>query len=162
MLSDKMQAELNQRIADELYAWYLYLAISAYFETRALKGFAQWMKAQAKEELTHAMKNYEFLVERAGTVALKAIAQPPATWDSVTAAVQAAYDHEVKVSKIYNQFMDQARAESDHATAAHIQWFNSEQVEEEAQILDLLDRVKMTKESAGGLLVLDHHLGKRE
>jgi ferritin len=162
MISDKMQEQLNQRIADELYAWYLYLAIAGYFETLNLKGFGQWMQAQAKEELVHAMKNYKFLVERGGAIALKAIAAPPVKWDSVTAAVQAAYDHEVKVSKIYNQFMDQAVAESDHATAAHIQWFATEQVEEEAQTLDLLNQVKMTKESVGGLLVLDHHLGKRE
>lgn len=162
MISDKMQAELNQRVADELYAWYLYLSISAYLESQNFTGFSQWMKAQAKEEMTHAMKNYEFLVERGGTVALKAIAQPPAKWESIAAAVQAAYDHEVKVSKIYDQFMDQALAERDHATVAHVQWFVSEQVEEEAQTLDILQRVKLCQGSIGGLFALDHHLGKRD
>jgi ferritin len=162
MISEKIQGELNQRIQDELFAWYLYFAISAYFETQNLKGFAKWMKAQGHEEMAHATRNYDFLIARGSVATLQPLAAPPAKWDSVLAALEAAYAHEQKVSKIYNQFMDLALAEKDHATAAHIQWFVTEQVEEEEQTLDLVLKVKMAHGSTGALLALDHQVGKRE
>lgn len=161
MISAKMQDELNQRINDEIYSWYLYLAMVAYFNDTDLLGFASWMKVQAEEEMKHAMKNYAYLLERGGSVSLKAIAQPTAKWDSALAAIQAAYDHEQKISSIYNKFMDAAIAERDHASVAHIQWFVNEQVEEEASTLEIVRKLKLIKESVGGIFALDHQLGHR-
>jgi ferritin len=161
MLATTMQEEFNQRINDELYSWYLYLALSAYFSTLNLHGFAHWLKVQAGEEMTHAQKNYNYIIERNGTVNLKLIAAPAAAWDSPLAAIKAAYEHEQKVSQIYNRFIEKAMAEKDHAAVVFLQWFVNEQVEEEAQTLDIVQKLEMAKGSTGGLLVLDHHLEKR-
>ncbi len=161
MLSASMQDEFNQRINDELYSWYLYLSMSAYFSSLNLSGFAHWLKVQASEEMNHAMKNREYVIERNSTVVLKAIAAPPVKWDSPLAAFKAAYEHEQKVSQIYNQFIEKAASEKDHASEIFLQWFVNEQVEEEAQTLDILQKLEMTKGSVGGLFALDHHIGKR-
>lgn len=161
MLSSSMQEEFNQRINDELSSWYLYLAMSAYFSSLNLKGFAHWLNIQAEEELIHAKKIYTYLLERNGSIQLKTIAAPPTTWDSPLAAMRFAYDHEQKVSKTYGQFIEKAIVEKDHATAIFIQWFINEQVEEEAQTLEVVQKLEMAKGSAGGLLVIDHHLEKR-
>lgn len=161
MISEKMQGEFNQRINDELYAWYLYLAMAAYFEQDNLKGFAHWMRKQAEEEMGHAMKNHNYLLERGGKVSLKPIAQVPDTWASPLAAFENAYQHEQKVTGIYNKFLELARGEKDHAAEIFLQWFVNEQVEEEAQTVQAVDMLKKIKDSIGGLYQLDHQLGKR-
>ncbi len=162
MLSEKMQNELNQRINDELYAWYLYLAVSAHFEAENLAGMAQWMRAQAQEEMGHAMKNFNFLLERGGRVSLRPVREVPDKWDTPLAAFEAAYQHERKVSKIYADFLELARAEKDHATEIFLQWFVTEQVEEEAQTLAIVEKLKLMHNAPGGLFMLDRELGQRK
>lgn len=162
MLNKKIEAELNQRINDELYSWYLYMAMAAYFEAKNLPGFTNWMKLQAQEEMTHGMKNYHYLLERGGTVKLQTIEEVPHEWNSVLEVFEQAYDHEQKISAIYNEFMEVAKAEKDHACQIYIQWFINEQVEEEANVNAVVERVRMAKDSPGGLFMIDQEMGKRQ
>jgi ferritin len=161
MISEKLQAEFNQRINDEFYAWYLYTAMSAHFERENFKGFAHWMHKQADEEMVHAMKNYHYILERGGKVSLKPIAQVPDTWATPLAAFENAFQHEQKVTAIYNKFIELAQSEKDHAAEIFLQWYVNEQVEEEAQTAQIVDMLNKIKESVGGLYQLDHQLGKR-
>ncbi|MEW6515616.1 MAG: ferritin [candidate division FCPU426 bacterium] len=162
MLNEKMQNEFNQRVNDELYAWYLYLSMAAYFEAENLQGFATWMRKQAAEEMTHAMKNFNYVLERQGKVTLKPLREVPATFASPLAAFEEALKHEQKVTAIYNKFIEMAREEKDHAAEVFLQWFVNEQVEEEAQTSQVVEILKKIKDSIGGLYQLDHRLGKRE
>jgi ferritin len=161
MLSKKMETALNKQINAELYSGYMYLAMSSYFETVNLPGFAAWLKAQAGEELGHAMKLFGYVVERRGTVALDAVDKPPSKWASPLKAFEDVYKHEVKVTGLINKLAELAAAEKDHATGVFLQWFINEQVEEEASADAIVQKLGMIKESSGGLLMLDHHLGKR-
>jgi len=161
MITDNLQSEFNQRINDELYAWYLYTAMTAYFERENFPGFTHWMRKQAEEEMGHAMKNFNYLLERGGKVSLKPIAQVPDRWASPLAAFEDAYKHEQKVTAIYSKFIELAQTEKDHAAEIFLQWFVNEQVEEEAQTLQAVEILKKTKDSVGGLYQLDHQMRKR-
>jgi ferritin len=162
MISKKMQDALNKQINAELYSAYLYLAMAAEFESQNLKGMARWMEVQAKEETSHAKKLYDFVNDRGGRVALKAIDAPPSEWKTPAAAFQAAYEHEQKVSAMINDLVDVARSEKDKAAEVMLAWFVDEQVEEEATASEVAEKLKMIKESANGLFMLDSVLGKRE
>ncbi len=161
MLSKKIQEALNDQINAELYSSYLYLAMQAYFESQAVPGCANWMHCQAQEEIVHAMKIYDFVHERNGKVVLKPIAQPPLTWPSVLAVFKAAYEHEQKVTVRINKLVDLALKESDHATNNFLQWFVSEQVEEEASACGVVDKLKLVGKSGEALFQLDKELGQR-
>lgn len=161
MLSEKMQEALNDQLNAEMYSAYLYLSMEAYFQDKSLTGFANWMRVQTQEELTHAMKFYEFINERGGRVTLKPIDAPPGDWESPLAAFEDAYKHETKVTGLINKLVDLALAESDHATDTFLQWFVSEQVEEEDSVSTVVDRIKLVGEVSGGLFLLDQELGQR-
>jgi len=161
MISKKMQNAINGQINAELYSAYLYLSMSADFSSKNLQGFANWMKIQAREELGHAMKLYNFIEERLGRVTLKAIESPPAEWDSPLAAFEQALKHEQKVTGLINKLVDQAIAENDHATRGFLQWFVDEQVEEEASADAIVQQLKLMKGAPGGLFMLDKELGRR-
>ena len=141
-VNEKMQKVLNDQINAELYASYLYLAISAYFEDINLPGFAAWMEAQSQEETGHAMRIYKYVIERGGRVILQLIDAPPSEWDSPLAAFEAAYTHEVKVTAMINGLVDQALQERDHATKTFLDWFVTEQVEEEASADEVVQHLK--------------------
>ncbi|MDH3196821.1 MAG: ferritin [Candidatus Krumholzibacteria bacterium] len=160
MLSKKMETAINQQINQEIYSAHMYLAMSAYFSERNLNGFAHWMRIQYHEELTHAERLVDYLLERNGNVALGAIQKPTAMWKTTLAACQAAYKAEVKNTEQINSLMDQAIKEHDHATRVILQWFVEEQVEEEAQALNVVEQVKMAQDSAA-LFILDRELGAR-
>jgi len=162
MISKTMVQAVNGQINAELYSSYLYLSMAAWFETQNLRGFAKWMRVQAKEEHAHAMKFFEYVVERGGTVALEAIEAPPAKWTSPLAAFEATLKHEQKVTALIDALAGVAEKEKDRASTIFLQWFISEQVEEEANATQIVETLKMIKESVGGLFQLDHHLGKRE
>ena len=132
MIKDVILEALNKQINAELYSAYLYISMSAYFESINLKGFANWMKVQAKEEVSHAMRIYNYVVERGGRVKLMAIEQPPIEWESPLHAFESAYNHEVKVTAMINELVDLALKEKDHATYNMLQWVINEQVEEES------------------------------
>ena len=162
MMTDKMEKALNDQINEELYSSYLYLAMSAWFEAQNLSGFASWMKVQAQEEHTHAMKFFDFIHERRGTVTLQAIKEPTREWKSPLAAFEAALGHEQHITGRINDLMNQAVAEKDHATASMLQWFVNEQVEEEASADRIVQILKMAAGAPGALLMLDHQMGERK
>ncbi len=161
MLSKKMEKALNEQLNAEAYSSYLYLSMSASFSARTLKGFAQWMSVQAKEEFAHAMKFYDYLIARGARVTLQGVAQPPADWAGPAAAFKDTLAHEQKVTAMIDKLADLAVAEKDHATREFLDWFVKEQVEEETQANDIVQRLNLAGSSTGALLFLDHELGKR-
>ena len=161
MLGKKMQDAFNEQINAELYSAYLYLAMKAYFASLGLPGFSNWMHCQTQEEILHAMKFYDFVNNRSGRVLLKAITKPPAEWKAPLAAFEAAYAHEQKVTGLINNLVNLSLQEGDHASAAFLQWFVTEQVEEEASAKGVIDRLKLIGTSGDGLFQLDKELGQR-
>lgn len=161
MLSEKIQKALNQQVNAELYSSYLYLSMAAYFESLSLKGFAQWMRVQAQEELVHVGKFFNYLADRGGRVLLGAIAAPPAEWSTPKEAFEDALAHEQKVTGLINKLVTLAKNENDHATENFLQWFVSEQVEEEASADEVVQKLKLVGKSVEGLLYLDDKLGTR-
>ena len=161
MLSDKMQEALNGQLNAELYSSYLYLSMHAYFKRINLDGFANWMYFQAQEELTHAMKFYDFINQRSGKVRLQQVEAPPWEWDSPLAVFEATLEHEKKVTGRINALVDLALSEHDHATNIFLQWFVSEQVEEEESVAGVLEQLKLMGDAKGGLFMIDRELAKR-
>lgn len=161
MLKDKMQDALCNQINAELYSSYLYLSMAAYFESIALKGAASWMRVQAQEELVHVGKFFDYIHERGGRATLGAIEAPPKAWDSALAAFEEAYKHETKVTKRVNKLVDLSRELSDHATYNFLQWFVAEQVEEEASVDDVVQKLKLVGGEGHGLFMVDQELATR-
>jgi len=161
MISKKMEEALNGQVNAELYSAYLYLSMESYFKSLNLSGFAGWMRAQAQEEMMHAMKIYDFVNERGGRVTLKAIDGPPTEWDSPLAVFEAVYAHEQKVTGLINELVDLAIKEKDHATNSFLQWFVNEQVEEESSADEVVQQLKMMENAPGGIFMLDRELGRR-
>jgi ferritin len=161
MISEKVQKALNGQINTELYSAYLYLSMSAYFQTINLTGFAGWMRTQAQEELMHAMRLYDYLNDRSGRVALARVEAPPSRWDTPLAAFVDSYNHEQQNTAAINDLCVLAAGERDHATVIHLQWFVTEQVEEEATASRIVDQLKMVGDSPQGLFLMDRELGQR-
>ena len=161
MLSEKMEKALNEQLNAEMYSAYLYLSMSAHSEGISLNGFSNWMMVQAQEEMEHAMKFYNFIQERGGTIALKSIDGPPTSWNSPLALFEAVLEHEQKVTGLINDLVDLAIAEKDHASNIFLQWFVTEQVEEEDNASEAINQIKMVKEDKSGLFMLDRELGQR-
>ena len=161
MIDGRMQEALNKHANAEFYSSYLYLSMSAYFQSINLTGFAHWMRVQAGEELAHALKFYDHVIERGGRASLQLVETPPAQWDSPLAAFEDAYRHEQKVTGLINQLVDEAVQTRDHATGNFLQWFVSEQVEEEASAGAIVQKLKLVGDAPGGLLMIDHQLAQR-
>jgi ferritin len=160
-MNDKVQDALNAQLNAELYSSYLYLSMAAYFESTNLAGFANWMNVQAQEELMHAMKFYDYINERGGRVILKQIEGPPSIWDSPKVAFEHVLKHERKVTSLINSLVDLSMLEKDHATYNFMQWFVSEQVEEESSAETVLNKLKLVGSDGSGILMLDQELGAR-
>jgi ferritin len=161
MLSDQMLAALNAQINAEYYSSYLYLSMAGHCRAINLEGFANWLRIQADEEMIHAMKIYDFVLQRNGRVALTAIEGPPTTWESPLAVFEATLIHEQYVTSRINKLVDLAISESDHATNTFLQWFVNEQVEEEANADAVLRKLQLMADAPGGLFLLDQELAKR-
>jgi ferritin len=161
MLNNDMEKALNAQVNAEMYSAYLYLSMSAFFQSKSLSGFAGWMRVQAQEEMVHAMKFYDFINERGGRVILEPIEAPPTDWDSPLATFEAVYEHEQKVTGLINELVELALEKHDHATNIFLQWFVSEQVEEEATAGTLVDKLKLIGKDANGLFMLDSELAQR-
>jgi len=161
MLGKKMQNALNKQINAELYSAYLYLAMSAYFDSTNLAGFSNWMRIQAQEEMSHAMKIYDFVAERGGRVVLAAIDAPQKEWKSPVAVFEQTLAHEQKVTGLINKLVDLATAEKDHATNNFLQWFVAEQVEEEATADGILQQLKLMGDAKGPFFMMDREFGRR-
>lgn len=159
MLSKKMEDALNDQINFEFYSAYIYLSMAAYLEADNLTGCAKWMRAQTQEEILHAMKMYDFVNERGGRVVLKEIKGPKTVWTSPVEAFEDALRHEQTVTGRINDMMNVAMKEKDHATQIFLQWFISEQVEEESSVDGVIKKLKLA--GAGGLFMVDRELGQR-
>jgi ferritin len=161
MITTDMQQKLNDQLNAELYSSYLYLSMAAYFESLDLEGFANWMRVQAREELMHAMKFFDFINSRGGKVTLAPIEGPPTEWKSAAEAFEQVYKHEQKVTGLINALASAAVAKSDHATGTFLQWFVNEQVEEEESANRILRNLKLIGSDGTGLLMLDRELAQR-
>ena len=161
MLSKKMQNMLNEQVNAEFYSAYLYLSMVAYFESINLPGFAAWMLAQSQEEVVHAMKIFNHIHERGGRVELSVIETPTIKWSSPLQAFESAYAHEQKVSGLINNLVKTAISENDHASNIFLQWFVTEQVEEEKSADEIVQKLKRSGDSPGVLLMLDREMGQR-
>ena len=161
MLDKKMQEALNDQVNAELYSSYMYLSMSAYFASINLQGFAGWMRAQAQEELFHAMKIHEYVIERGGRALLGEIEGPPTDWGSPLETFEAVHSHEQKVSGLINGLVDLAMELRDHATSSFLRWFVDEQVEEEASADGVVQKLRLVAGAPGGLFMLDRELGTR-
>jgi len=161
MVSKKMQEAINEQINAELYSAYLYLSMAAHFEEINLKGFGNWMRVQDQEERFHAMKFYDYLINRQGTVTLKSVDAPPSKWKSPLDVFKAVYEHEQKVTSLINKLATLALKESDHATGVLLHWFINEQVEEEANADAIIQKLKLIGDNSSGLFLLDQELAAR-
>lgn len=160
MLSKKVGKALCEQVTREIASSYLYLQMAAWFETQTLKGFATWMKVQAQEELAHGMIFFNFLVERGVLVELGDIAKPVATYASARQVFERALAHEEGVTVSIHAIMDAASKEHDYATQRRLDWFISEQVEEEANATEIIARIKLLGDGQS-LFLLDKELGLR-
>ncbi len=160
-ISKKMEDAINKQINAEMYSAYLYQSMSAYCETVGMKGFANWMNVQAKEEMTHAMKFYNYILERGGKVVLQAIDAPKIDWKNLIEVFEDVYSHEQHVTSLINNLVDLATEEKDHATVNMLQWFIAEQVEEEANADEILQQLKMTDGKGPALFMIDKDLKAR-
>ena len=161
MISKKIQDALNKQINAEFYSSYFYLSMSAYFESEDLQGFSQWFRVQANEEYAHAMKIFDYISQIGGGVKLMEIKEPTTDWGSFLEVFQDTFEHEQKVTKSINELLDLSITEKDHATVNFLQWFVSEQIEEEATAQQIVKKMEMIGDSKSGLFMLDRELGSR-
>lgn len=161
MLSEKMTDALNGQANRELYSAYLYLAMSAYFESISMKGFAAWMRVQAGEELVHGMKMYDYVVAAGGRAKMLAIEAPQFSWASPQDAFQHVYNHERVVTGLIHNLVNMAAAEKDEATKSFLQWYVDEQVEEEESSDMVLSKAKTAGNDKAALAAADKELGQR-
>lgn len=161
MLSEKLLKALNEQVNNELFAAYQYLAMAEYFAARNLDGFAHWMRLQREEEIAHAMKIFDFVLDRDGRVKLAPIAAPPAKFASTLDVMKKALQHERSVTAKINAVYAAAKKENDYPTEALMQWFVLEQVEEEASALKVVERLEMAGDDKAALLMLDREMGQR-
>jgi len=161
MIKEKIREALNKQVNWEFYSAYLYLSMAAYFESVNLRGFTNWMRVQTQEELGHAMKMYDYLIERGGRVILASVEAPSSEWKSPLAAFEDAYQHERKVTGLIDGLVGLAISEGDYATNNFLQWFVTEQVEEESSVDEVVQKIKMVVEAPGGLFMLDRELAQR-
>lgn len=162
MISEKMQNAINDQIKAELESSYIYLSMAAYFEASNFKGFARWMRLQAEEERGHAFKLYDYLIDRGGRVILKELPAPQSEFQSAEDVFEKTLEHEKKITGLINKLNELALAEKDYATSTHLQWFLTEQVEEEATAEEILNQIRMVESKPGSLFYIDRHLGKRQ
>ena len=162
MIKQEMTDGLNKQINEELFSSYLYASMVTYFEDVNMPGFASWMRVQAAEELEHAKKIIEFLFERGARVKLDAIAAPQTEWESPLAAFQAAYKHECHISECIDKLSSLSLKLDDHASRVFLEWYVTEQVEEEANATKMVQELSLVGDKGHGLLMLDREAGQRQ
>lgn len=161
MLTDRMHQALNDQLQAEFNSAYLYLSMSAYFEDKGLEGMANWMTVQFQEEQSHALKFYRYINERGGRVELQALEKPKLDWESPLEAFEEALGHEKKISQLIGELADLAIKEKDHATHNMLQWFISEQVEEEANVDSIVTQMRLVGGQGQGLFMIDREMRGR-
>ena len=158
MLSKEIQNALNDQIKNEYFASYTYLSMAAHCESINMQGFAAWLRKQSAEELTHAMRLFDYMIDRDAKVVLQSINKPQNKYKSLTDMFQRVLDNEREVTGMINNLYEQALSENDHATAVELQWFIQEQVEEEKSASDILEKLKLAGSSSSALLIIDSQL----
>ena len=161
MLSDRLQDAINKQINNELYSAHLYLSMSAYFESLDLNGFAHWMRLQFDEETSHALKLFDYVNDRDGRVTLRAIEQPPIEFESPHSVMRSALEHERLVTSMINDLYSLAIAEKDNPTHVLLEWFVTEQVEEEKTLNEIVAHMDLIGNDGTGLLIMDQRLASR-
>jgi ferritin len=161
MVNEDIQEAINAQIGREFYAAYLYLGMMTYFESRSLPGFGHWMRLQAQEEAAHAMRLVDFLIDRGGSVDLRSIDRPHMDFDSPLDVMKAALAHEQKVTAAINELYALAVKNNDYPAQVLMQWFISEQVEEEKNAGEIVDQLELASGSVSALFVLDGRLRDR-
>ncbi len=161
MLTKRMEDELNKQITGEMYSSNLYLSMSSYLESINLHGFANWMRVQAQEENAHAMKLFDYILERGGRAVIAAIEAPKTEWNNIIDVFEDVIAHERKITSLINNLVKVAREESDYATDNFLQWFVSEQVEEESTVSEVLEQLNMIEGRGAGLFMLDREMKQR-
>lgn len=161
MIDNKMLDALNKQIVKEIYSSNAYLSMSGYFASTNLNGMARWMHQQAEEEMQHALKLFDYVLDRGGTPVIGAIEAPKSKWDSPLEVFEDALKHEEFITASINELVDLAISIKDHATNSMLQWFVDEQVEEEATTSQIVDKLKLINNAPGGLFMLDNELGNR-
>lgn len=161
MISEKLEKAFNDQINAEFYSKYLYLSMQAYFKSLNLNGFVSWMDIQVQEENAHAMGMFNYVLERNGRIELQAIAKPDFQWNSPLEVFQEVLKHEIYVTSLINALMDVAEEVKDRAALSFLDWYVKEQVEEEASVGGVLATLKLIKEDANALLLLDKDLAAR-
>ncbi len=161
MLSDKLKEELNKQLNREIYSAYLYMSMAAYSDANGLPGFSAWFQAQAAEELSHAMKFYNYMSDRGVRVVLEAVPKPTTDYESPTQVFEETLKHEQYITENINKLYELAVQENDYATQTFLHWFITEQVEEEKSVNQVLDTLRLIGDKGHGLVMLDRELGKR-
>lgn len=161
MIKKEVLESINDQINAESYSAYLYLSMSAYFEEMGLSGFANWMKIQYQEESAHALKFFNYLIERNGKISLRAIEQVPVEFNGIIEVFENTLTHEIHVTALINNLMDVAVAASDHATQSFLKWFVDEQVEEEANVEKIIATLKLINGEGNGLFMMDREMQMR-
>jgi ferritin len=161
IIGKKMADALNEQIREELFSSYLYFAMAADFESKDWPGVASWMKVQAQEEMAHSLKFYNWINERGGKAVFKAIDKPQETWESSLNLFEAALAHEQHITSCIYDLVKVAREEGDIATEIFLQWFVTEQVEEEANASEIVEKIKKVQNSQNGMYMLDKELSAR-
>lgn len=160
-MKKQLEKTINEQINKELYSAYLYLSMAAYFESVNLPGFSHWMRIQNTEEQIHAMKFFNFINERGGRVILEAIEKPEIEFSSIKDVFEKTLRHEQKVTESIDNLYALSQKLNDTAAQIFLQWFITEQVEEEKNATDILAKLKLIKEDSAGILMLDKELAAR-
>lgn len=161
MISEKMQDALNEQVNKEFFSAYMYLGMSAYCNGLGLPGFSHWMRMQYEEESLHVTKMYDYILDQGGTIHLKTIEEPPKEYGTPIEIFETTLEHEQFVTKSIHELMDLAVEERDYASQGFLQWYVGEQVEEEANVNDILAPLRMVGEDKGGLMMIDQQLSQR-
>ena len=161
MIAESIERDFNQHIQFEMASSYLYLSMAAWCEEQGLRGFGNWMRQQSEEERLHVMKFFDFVLDRGGKVRLEAIEAPENEWKSPLDVFEAAYAHECEVTRRIFRLVDTVMEVRDHATNAFLQWFVNEQVEEEANVGDVVSRLRLVGDDGRGILLIDQELAAR-
>ena len=161
-ISTELENAINEQIGIEFAASYAYLSMAAYFERNAFDGFSKWMHLQSEEEHMHAMKFYQYLIDRGGVARIPSIPAPEWNFDSVIKVFEASLDQEREVTRHIYDLYKIAQNESDFATVSFLKWFVDEQVEEEKNVSDMIDKLKMAQGNPDSLLLLDRYALERK
>ena len=162
ILNEKLTKALNDQVNAEYYSAYLYLTMSAFAECSAYKGAAKWLFAQAKEEMTHGTRIYQYILERGASPSFAGIPLPPVSFTGMKDIFEQVLAHEKKVSESLNKIATLAMQENDHACYQFMMWFVNEQVEEEANAADITGKIQLADGNKSLLLFIDNKLGERD